>query len=305
MKLPRRTDFDLDAVLAELDPNLDGARLSELGEGWDNIAYAVHPPSGGQQLLLRVSKFAEDTERFDTTTKDADLLRFVARRSPLVTNTVRAVDPHAGMLLLTMVPGIGAGTAPIRDRPALAESLGTLLARLHRSRVPNGLVDAATPAESWRVSTATAFARVTDRFGDADRCLIESFLTGPAPDRPRHTVFCHNDLGAEHLIVDPESGALSGVIDWSDAVHDDPARDFALVWADLGWEIVEGALAAYVRRGGVVDPGLVARARWFAAHSLAATLADEAARNDPALAGSLVRFRRVLQGGRNNLPRTQ
>lgn len=280
MKLPHRVGLDLHALVAELDPSLAGARLSELGEGWDNIAYAVHPPSGGQSLVLRVSKFADETERFDTTTKDAELLRFVAQHSLVATNTVRAVDTHAGVLLLTMVPGIGAGTAPIRDRPALAESLGILLARLHAAPVPDGLVGAATPAESWRASTATAFARVTDRFGDADRCLIESFLTGPAPDRPRHTVFCHNDLGAEHLIVDPESGALSGVIDWSDAVHDDPARDFALVWADLGWEIVEGALAAYVRRGGVVDPGLVARARWFAAHSLAATLADEAARND-------------------------
>lgn len=150
-------------------------------------------------------------------------------------------------------------------------------------------------SELGRASTATAFERVASDFAAADRDLISSFLAGPPPERPEQIVFCHNDLGAEHVLLDSESGALAGVIDWSDAVHDDPARDFALVWADLGWDIIEGVLAAYVRGGGVVDPGLVERARWFAAHSLAATLADEAARNDPALAASLARFRRVLQ----------
>ena len=43
MSLPRRPDADPAALLAGLDRSLAGLGLTEVGEGFDNIAYAVHP----------------------------------------------------------------------------------------------------------------------------------------------------------------------------------------------------------------------------------------------------------------------
>ena len=104
MSLPRRPDADPAALLAGLDRSLAGLGLTEVGEGFDNIAYAVRSPSGAR-LLLRVSKVADPVERARVLTKDVALLEFANRHSSLTTNEVIAADAHAGALLLTEVTG--------------------------------------------------------------------------------------------------------------------------------------------------------------------------------------------------------
>jgi aminoglycoside phosphotransferase (APT) family kinase protein len=44
----------------------------------------------------------------------------------------------------------------------------------------------------------------------------------------------HNDLGTEHVLVDPDTWTVTGIIDWSDAAIIDPAIDFGLLYRDLG-----------------------------------------------------------------------
>lgn len=59
----------------------------------------------------------------------------------------------------------------------------------------------------------------------------------------------HNDLWAEHILVDPRSGSVSGIIDWGDAVISDPAVDFASVYL-VRREVVggrSGVLLQYTR----------------------------------------------------------
>jgi aminoglycoside phosphotransferase (APT) family kinase protein len=67
-----------------------------------------------------------------------------------------------------------------------------------------------------------------------DRPAIEAFLDGPLPAPPASLAFCHNDLGIEHVLVEPQTMAITGVIDWSDAAVADPARDLGLILRDLG-----------------------------------------------------------------------
>lgn len=77
------------------------------------------------------------------------------------------------------------------------------------------------------------------------RGRIEEFLTGGTPaDRPG-LVFSHNDLGMEHVLVDPRTWTVSGVIDWTDAAFTDPAYDLGLIYRDLGPAAFGAALAAY------------------------------------------------------------
>src|SRR5262249_31331165 len=54
-----------------------------------------------------------------------------------------------------------------------------------------------------------------------------------------------NDLGIEHVLISPATQTITGVIDWSDAAFADPARDFALLYRDLGPAALTAALTSY------------------------------------------------------------
>ena len=66
----------------------------------------------------------------------------------------------------------------------------------------------------------------------------------PPPGR-RQLVFSHNDLGIEHVLVDPETATVTGILDWTDAALVDPAYDFGLLQRDLGPEALRAALVDY------------------------------------------------------------
>jgi aminoglycoside phosphotransferase (APT) family kinase protein len=75
---------------------------------------------------------------------------------------------------------------------------------------------------------------------------VEAFLAAPPPDSGTDTlVFSHNDLGIEHVLVDPATATVTGVIDWSDAALADPACDFGLLYRDLGPAALAAALTEY------------------------------------------------------------
>lgn len=66
-------------------------------------------------------------------------------------------------------------------------------------------------------------------------------------DGLERTVFIHNDLGPDHMLV--RDGTIVGVIDWSEAGWGDPARDLVGVRIAAGTD----AAAAVAARGGLDD----------------------------------------------------
>jgi aminoglycoside phosphotransferase (APT) family kinase protein len=95
----------------------------------------------------------------------------------------------------------------------------------------------------------------------AARCQVEGFLGHTLPEEPRAEAFCHNDLGAEHVLVDVGASAITGIIDWTDAAISDPTRDLAPIYRDLGPEVFERTLAHY---GGRFDDADCERAVFYA-----------------------------------------
>jgi aminoglycoside phosphotransferase (APT) family kinase protein len=47
------------------------------------------------------------------------------------------------------------------------------------------------------------------------------------------------------VIVDPATGRIAGIIDWTDAILGDPARDFVFLVAWQGWAFAETVLRDY------------------------------------------------------------
>lgn len=73
--------------------------------------------------------------------------------------------------------------------------------------------------------------------------------------------FTHNDLSPEHLVVEPSTGRLAGVLDWTSTMLGDAARDFVTFATFGGWGFVERVLAHYP---GTVDGGFRERLRYMA-----------------------------------------
>lgn len=291
MSLPRRPDLDPRGLLAALDPGLSGASLRELGEGWDNVAHRV-----GDDLLLRVSKKTDPGDRSRDVERDVALLAFAQEHSSLLTNRVVASDPAAGALLMTLVPGPTMELVRPGDPSAFASTMAVFLSRLHS--VPLDLArEVAAPSSAlaaWFAETQQSWTAVADRFEPEDRRAVDEFLQGPLPTQPDRMVFCHNDLWEQHLVADAETANVIGVIDWSDAILGDPARDLALLWLDFGTGIIDRVMTDYA---GPVDGDLRRRAWWHAVHAGIEGVAHRCASQLPSLPTSLDRLRHLLVVG--------
>jgi aminoglycoside phosphotransferase (APT) family kinase protein len=249
---------DIRAALARHQPRYDGAPVVPLGAGLDNIAYEV-----GGDLVLRRAREGTMAERLAAARHEADLLTAVAAVSSLPVPEPVFVDEPTAILAYRRLPGAPLHLNPVADPGALAGPLADFLSGLHASpgddggSSPAALVEVDdTPAAEWLADAAESYETAAVAVDPADRARVEAFLAAAPPAAPKLVTFCHNDLGAEHLLVDGAS--ITGVIDWSDAAVADPAVDFARLYRDLGPAVFERIAAAYTGDPDAVDPARVA-----------------------------------------------
>jgi aminoglycoside phosphotransferase (APT) family kinase protein len=265
-----------------------------LGTGGDNVAYEVNGDlvvrfrrRDGEGVAGSVAGSAADLVEGSvghliagSVVREAAVLRLVAGVSPLAVPVPLVVDAERGCLVYRRLPGVpllGLRWAAGRPQPeldqagaeAVGATLGAFLAALHSvpvSAVANLVETDETPPQEWLDEAAAAWPRVR---GDLPAAGVEAFLGRPAPPPGTEFVFSHQDLGIEHVLVDPASGAVTGVIDWTDAAVGDPAYDLGLILRDLG----PGALDAALRVCGPGDAAVRERAVFYARCGLIEDLA--------------------------------
>jgi aminoglycoside phosphotransferase (APT) family kinase protein len=198
--------------------------------------------------------------------QEAALLAIVRRISPLP--VPRVLDVLAGENAMVMERLEGRPLLELTQHVdeaiarRLGDQLGRFLASLHMVRLDR--LDGVVPVED---SPLLEHHRDAERTFEALRhdlprevtSQVGNFLAAPLPSGGRRRSLCHNDLGAEHVLVRDPGFAITGVIDWSDASISDPALDLGLIWRDLG---TAGFEAARAHVGPSVD--MTARARYFA-----------------------------------------
>ena len=207
------------------------------------MAYEVN-----RELIVRFSK-VPDPDRLE---REAQMLAVLAGIAPLPVPVPAFTVAELGCMVYEKIPGTSMLDLPLRDRSdhdtSIAATLGGFLAALHAvpaARMADLVDTDLHPLTEWRRQAAATYPTVARQIPVAHRIRVEQFLAAPPPDDGNVSVFSHNDLAIEHVLVDPDTWTVTGIIDWSDAAIDDPAHDFGLLYRDLGPDALRAALGSY------------------------------------------------------------
>lgn len=147
--------------------------------------------------------------------------------------------------------------------PDYAARFGTMLAALHAIDAGAALragVEVRTP-DQVRAQWAADMDRVRSAFAVSPE-MDAAWREWLADDDswPAHTVMSHGEIYPGHVLLAGD-GRISGVIDWTTARVDDPARDFSFQIGAAGDAMMQAAVDAYEAAGGRTWPGLARQAR--------------------------------------------
>jgi aminoglycoside phosphotransferase (APT) family kinase protein len=223
-------------------PGLKNSSFVCLGEGEDNIAFEVN-----SQLVARFTKRDAGAVK-----REAAILDFVQTIAPLSAPKLRYARPNDGFIVYDKLPGVPlvsiAKDVDVKEWPDFASQLGNFLSALNSADaepIQSYLqVDVDGP-EVWLSESKECFTQVRNLIPQLYYAPIAAFLAAPPPNSRFKSVFAHNDLGIEHILVNPGTQQITGVLDWSDAALADPAHDFGKIYRDLGPEVFRETRRAY------------------------------------------------------------
>jgi aminoglycoside 2''-phosphotransferase len=248
------------SIIEACFPKLQVRSIAPASEGWDSIAFEVNG-----DYIFRFPKRPDVEPQY---VKEAQLLAELAGHVPVPIPRFVFIWPGGaaypmrflGHRKLVGVPLNQQDFTPLQ-LDQIAGQLGAFLTALHHFPIAHAVqllapgstmsTIAGGPTE-WRAKYQQLYRQVRDQalpLLDTRTCaaaerLWEEFLCADAHFDFRPTLI-HYDLGATHILCDPATATISGVIDWGDAAIGDPAIDFVGLLDDCGTDLTERVLAAY------------------------------------------------------------
>ena len=262
-------DLAIEVIRSSL-PSLRVDDLTFLGAGWEFDAYLT---SDG--WVVRFPRRQEMAGLFE---KDERVHPLVSRQLPVSVAVPRIElhgKPAAGfpypIAAHRFIPGVPIDELDEQFLTSMAPQIGSALAAIHS--IPLDGARAAGVVEDqfdelgrreWLKSGLAALSRV----GDADPVVRQAIawvqnvsnasILDATSDTPLR--FIHQDLSPEHVLANPGTGRLTGIIDWTDAILGDPARDFVFLVGWRGWPFTEQVIGHYAMP---VDDGFRDRLRFM------------------------------------------
>jgi aminoglycoside phosphotransferase (APT) family kinase protein len=243
----------------------DNRSIVLVADGSDHWAFDVNG------VFIARKRKRSDEDAAAAVKREAALLAFVSRVSPISVPEVVALEPEAGLIIFRRLPGISLFDRPPFDPRAFADVLADFVAAMQSA--PAAVVTHLVERDEYPINAYVAEAvgqmhRVATYLTSAQRWRVEQFLASPAPPESAIRTLCHNDLGAEHVLASDDGSKLTGIIDWSDAAITDPAKDLGRLLRDFG----SGVAEAVLRRIGGAE-GMFMRAEFYARCALIEDLA--------------------------------
>lgn len=260
------------SALGEEFPDRDVRSVEALGAGWEREAYLVDG-----HVVVHFPRYAAVAEDLDRHARILELVHGAvggAVRVPEITFRGEGGGhfPHP-FFGHELIPGQAADPLKPPSSPRLATDLGDALSEVHAisgaSARDLGIgVDSSSCEADLELLIEQAEhlrgqAERVERAAGVGRTAFEWLARRPevpetyaGPER-----FVHADLQPDHILVDPGSERLSGIIDWTGASLGDPTLDFSYLLVLHGEDFLEAALAAYSLP---TDPGFLSRTRFRA-----------------------------------------
>jgi aminoglycoside phosphotransferase (APT) family kinase protein len=146
---------------------------------------------------------------------------------------------------------------PAAPSDAFVDSLARAIAALQA--IPAEAARAAAipekPLDGLRQTYAGFIETTREALRPSDSMIArwQAWLTGDT--WPTHLAVSHGDLHPGHLLLG-ESGAISGILDWTEGALGDPSVDLAMCHGCYGPVVFARILQRFVHHGGVTWPGL-------------------------------------------------
>lgn len=228
-------------ILDEQFPEFRGARLSLLGEGWDNAAWLVDDEW--------VFRFPRRQMGADLIESEVTVLTAIADRLPLRVSAPEKVGRPSAAYQWSFagyrcIQGqeLCQAAVPADQRLQIAEQLGSFLRELHSISSDEAAGLGAQQDTIRRMDIEYRTGKALANLQQAvDLDLIESAspwesllmeLKNPCPE-PDPICLVHGDLYSRHVLVETQEDGpaeISGIIDWGDLHINDPANDLAVAW---------------------------------------------------------------------------
>lgn len=219
--------------------------------GWDFRVFRVGP------WCLRAARRPEAAARMG---REAAALAVVRTAVGMPVPTPEELAPG-----VTVGPWLEGRPLTAEDVPAVAGALARALHALH-ALAPSAVgIDAGEGHQEAARQGALEVLNQAQQHGlqSPDVAVLAVGIEDPAV-WDYQPALVHADLTPNHILVSEDGTALAGVLDWSDLRVDDPAIDLAGIGCDVGEEIGDLLVAAYVRQasqGAAIEPGLKRRVR--------------------------------------------
>ncbi len=249
------------AIITNAYPEFRGACVELLDAGWDFQVFEVDG-----KWLFRFPKRESGIAKLSTEYKLLPGLGMwvsllVPQYEYFRESHESSSRPFAGYRKL---PGIGGDVSKMVDRQGVAHQLGSFLSRLHTYPVDKAR-EAGVPEKRDLVVHLRDRSREQLRKLDGlnvNPSILWRYLENDIPVSFEGAAsLVHNDLWAEHILLDNRSGRVSGIIDWGDTAIGDPAIDFACLYTWYGESWLENVLAHYT---GKLDAKVISRSRYLA-----------------------------------------
>lgn len=220
-------------------PQLRGAGIEPLGEGWDHAAYLI--------ANAYVFRFPRRTIAVELIARELALLPQLAPQLPLAipipifsgTPSEMYPWPFGGYAI---IKGVTACQHELDDaqRSALAPALGSFLRALHaidpgpsrRAGLPDDTLGRLDHSKRLAIAHERLSRLHAQGLIDDPRMLLD-WMAQIAPNDSDHArCIVHGDLYARHLVLDDRDRVV-GIIDWGDVHYGDPALDLAIAFTML------------------------------------------------------------------------
>lgn len=234
----KQHDWDMNTYLGILGReinNFDEKKAQVFDDGWDFVVIVVD-----NCRTFRFPRREDYVKRIPVETK---FLELFADKSPVrAPKLTYQKDEASGIPYVTydFISGVRFSKSVSRnfskaELSAVAKQLGEFLTAMHSFPVETAKqlgIQQIDSFESWEKRLTKIKKEVFPHISKHEQSwiiiLFENFLETIAKT-PVKPLVTHSDIMPEHIIVDPETHKLLGIIDFGDILIADPAYDFAFL----------------------------------------------------------------------------